>query len=403
MAVNFNEALSVSIVNRYIKALFESSDILQGVCIRGEISNLKYHSSGHIYFSLKDEEGLLRAVMFRSDAARLPVKLENGMKVLAWGSISVFVRDGQYQLYATKIQPDGVGALYEAFEKLKIELAEQGLFDAENKKPIPPFPHKVGLITSDTGAAVRDMIQVIGRRCPLVEIYLRPAQVQGPSAPQSLMNALRFFETEFPVDVIIIGRGGGSIEDLWAFNDRQLAYSIASCQTPIISAVGHETDFTICDFVADLRAPTPSAAAELAVPDLRQVFDGVEGMGERLLLAVRGIFQKKSAELSQILARSVLERPERLTRDRMLTLDSVEQTMQNAFVQRLIKENSTLTTLSAKLEALSPKKVMERGYALVTDGQGKVLKTVEDIAVGEELSIAMIDGNAQVKVEKISK
>jgi len=402
MTYSPKETVTVSALNQYIKTLFEHSDILQGIWVRGEISNLKYHTSGHIYFSLKDEEGLLRAVMFRSSAIHLPVKLQNGMKVVAYGSISVYVRDGQYQLYATKIEPDGVGALYAAFEKLKIRLQAEGLFDPARKKPIPSFPQKVGLITSATGAAVQDMIQIIGRRCPLTEIYLRPAMVQGPAAPVSLMNALRFFETEFPVDVIIIGRGGGSIEDLWGFNDEQLAYSIASCQTPIISAVGHETDFTICDFVADLRAPTPSAAAELAVPDLRQLFGGVEGTADRLTLAMGGILHKKRAELTQLISRTVLERSELLTRDLLLTLDSLETKMQNVFSALLSKGNSILDTQAAKLEALSPKKVMERGYVMLTNGQGSVVRAAKDLSEGESISITMLDGRADATVTKIT-
>ena len=403
MTFSPKDVLSVSAVNQYIKTLFETNDILQGVWIRGEISNLKYHTSGHIYFSLKDGEGLIHAVMFRASAMRLPVQLENGMKVVAFGSISVFVRDGQYQLYASQIQLDGVGALYEAFERLKRELEEEGLFSAELKKTIPKLPQKVGLITSATGAAVQDMIRILGRRCPLTEIYLRPAQVQGPDAPRSLIDALRFFETEFPVDVIIIGRGGGSIEDLWGFNDRMLAYAIASCQTPIISAVGHETDFTICDFVADLRASTPSAAAELAVPDLQALLGGVEGMAERLTFAIEGILTKKQGQLNQLVGRSVLERPEGLTRERLLALDSLETNMNHGFSAMLTKENAALSTLFAKLEALSPKKVMERGYALVVDGEGKVISRIEEMREGDTLTVSMLDGTAQTTVTHISK
>ena len=396
-----NQAISVSALNQYIKTLFDHNDVLQGVWVRGEISNLKYHSSGHLYFSLKDEEGLLRAVMFRSSAMYLPVKLQNGMKVMAYGSISVYPKDGQYQLYTTKIEPDGLGALYLAFEKLKQQLSAEGLFDAERKKPIPSFPQKIGLITSETGAAVRDMIQIIGRRCPLVEIYLRPALVQGANAPESLMSALRFFETVFPVDVIIIGRGGGSIEDLWAFNDEQLAYSIASCQTPIISAVGHETDFTICDFVADLRAPTPSAAAELAVPDVNQLLGGVSGLADRFRIATENLIQAKRTALSHTLNRSVFERPELLVRDSVLTLDNLKTRIDNAFSKRLTRHMGEIDTLCAKLEALSPKKVMERGYTVLTDRQGRLVTSLEQIAMGDTVSVQMLDGTAEATVTKI--
>ena len=392
-----NGAITVSAVNQYIKAIFDQNDILSGICVRGEISNLKYHSSGHLYFSLKDDGGLLRAVMFRSAASQMKINLQNGMKVLAYGSISVFVRDGQYQLYATHITPDGVGALYQAYEELKNRLAAEGLFDQQRKKPIPRYPEKIGVITSATGAAVQDIMQILARRYPLAHIYLRPSEVQGVNAPQSLVSALRFFENEFPVDVIIIGRGGGSIEDLWAFNDEVLAYSIASCTTPIISAVGHETDFTICDFVADLRAPTPSAAAELAVPDIEDLHAGVENMRQRLVFATKKKLVLSRQNLMQTIARSALQRPEQLTRDRRLSLDLFETQMQRAYQDRLTSLKTSIDKIAIKLTALHPKQILQRGFCMVSK-DGKPISKAEQLSPQDSISLHFSDGSLSATI-----
>ena len=268
----FPGALTVTQLNEYIKGILDHDPRLTDVYLRGEISNFKNHySTGHYYFTLKDEGGMIRAIMFRSSAVKLAFLPEDGMKVVAHGRISAFVRDGQYQIYCDSMEPDGIGALYIAYEQLKRKLEAEGLFDPSRKKPLPKIPSRVGIITSATGAAIRDMINVCGRRFPFAELVLYPSLVQGPDAPAQLIDGVRYFNEKQSVDVIIIGRGGGSIEDLWAFNNEDLAREIAASAIPVISAVGHETDFTICDFVADRRAPTPSAAAELAVPETEEL------------------------------------------------------------------------------------------------------------------------------------
>jgi exodeoxyribonuclease VII large subunit len=280
------EIFSVSSLNAYIKNIFENNRTLSSVTLRGEISNFTNHRSGHLYFSLKDSEGQIRAVMFRSRAASLKFMPESGMKVIVHGSVTVYPRDGSYQIYVLSMQPDGIGALYLAYEQMKARLAEEGLFDESHKKLIPEFPRRIGVITSPTGAAVRDIINVTGRRYPMADLYLYPALVQGAAAEASLIRALDYLDSSGLCDVIIIGRGGGSIEDLWAFNSEALARRIYAASTPVISAVGHETDFTICDFVADMRAPTPSAAAEIAVPDRRELIMRLDRLDERMCSAL---------------------------------------------------------------------------------------------------------------------
>ena len=392
--------MTVTDLNEFIKNIFDSNRLLSSVTVKGEISNFVYHRSGHIYFSLKDEGSQIRAVMFRSSAARLKFAPENGMKVIIHGSVSVFARDGSYQLYANLMQPDGIGALYLAYEQMKARLGEEGLFDEEHKSPIPRFPARVGVITSPTGAAVRDIINVISRRYPIADIYLYPALVQGDEAENSLITALEFFDKSRLADVVIIGRGGGSIEDLWAFNSEKLARRIYSASVPIISAVGHETDFTICDFVSDLRAPTPSAAAELAVPDVRELNMIVDSCSRRLDVSLLGALEISRARLNAITskeimryAHNILREPKERVRDLKARADNVARDVVN---DNKVKFGITL----GKLEALNPLAVLKRGYSAV-EKDGRIVSGLSDIQVGDLVRIRMSDGAILANVERI--
>lgn len=393
-------ALSVSELNEYIKRLFDSDRTLNAVSVKGEISNFVNHRSGHLYFSLKDADGQIRAVMFRSAAQRLKFMPENGMKVILHGSVSVYQRDGSYQLYANSMEPDGIGALYLAYEQLKEKLMSEGLFDEENKKLIPEFPLRVGVITSPTGAAVRDIINVTGRRFPLAKIYLYPSLVQGEGAVENLVEALDYFEESRLVDVIIIGRGGGSIEDLWAFNSEILARKIFSAKTPIISAVGHETDFTICDFVADMRAPTPSAAAEIAVPDIRELIMRIDSMSERMCHALTSLAERKRERLESLMNKDVLTRPNLLIDGRREDLVQTFIKVRDSAVKNINDRKSKLLLQTEKLNALSPLSVMARGYS-ITEHEDKILKSASDVTKGDLLKIRLSDGAVSARVEQI--
>ena len=396
------DAMSVSELNGYIKSLIDGNRTLSAVTVRGEISNFKYHSSGHLYFSLKDEEGQIRAVMFRSSAARLKFRPESGMRVIAHGSVSVFVRDGSYQLYVNGMQPDGIGALYLAYEQLKEKLAGEGLFAPEAKRPIPRIPRRVGVITSPTGAAVRDIINVIRRRFPQADVYLYPALVQGDGAAESLIRAVEYFDASRLCDTVIIGRGGGSIEDLWAFNDERLARRIFCATVPVISAVGHETDFTICDFVADLRAPTPSAAAELAVPDVRELAMTVDGYNDRLRNALQNKYNIARDRLSmlseRISSRSMLMRIDGLRTDveRLLSLADA------ATRRKLADAGAGLSAMAAKLSALNPLSVISRGYAVVSTDGGRAV-SLSDISVGDDISVRITGATIDAKITNITE
>ena len=392
------EILTVTQVGEYLRMMMDANPFLSSISVRGEISNFTHHKSGHLYFSLKDETGTLRAVMFRSAAQYVNFKPENGMKVILTGRISVFPRDGQYQLYVNYMQPDGLGALYLALEQLKRKLSAEGLFDEARKRPIPAAPQKIGIITSPTGAAVRDMIDILGRRFPLARVVLYPALVQGQSAAASLSAGIRFFNEEMPVDVLIVGRGGGSAEDLWAFNDEGLAYTIAASKIPVISAVGHETDFTICDFVADLRAPTPSAAAELAVPDkaellarLRATNGVLQKLIDKKLLALRTAVKELSG------ARS-MQNPKNYVEDKRMELSYLAEKQDNAWDLLLLKQKSSLRALCGKLETLSPLAVLSRGFAAVFDKQDRAVTSASMLAVGDEIAIRFFDGVANATV-----
>ena len=368
-------AFSVSELNGYIKNLFENNKTLSAVTVKGEISNFTNHRSGHLYFSLKDSDGQIRAVMFKSSAARLKFMPESGMRVIAHGAVSVYSRDGSYQLYVSSLQPDGIGALYLAYEQLKARLSEEGLFDDEYKKPIPYLPRRIGVITSPTGAAVRDIINVTGRRYPLADLYIYPSLVQGDGAEENLISALEYFNKTRLVDVIIIGRGGGSIEDLWAFNGERLARKIFESDIPVISAVGHETDFTICDFVSDLRAPTPSAAAELAVPDARELLLRTDSLIERAEASLIRSLERAGDRLSRCSEKLTYENMFLMLCERREALTLAYEKAKRAVKADFDGKNAVFSIALEKLGALNPLAVLKRGYALA-QAHGKPVRSV---------------------------
>ena len=390
-------ALTVTQLNEMIRDMLDSNLLLSHLCIRGEISNFTHHRSGHFYFSLKDDGSLIRAVMFRSAASKVRFVPENGMKDFATGSVSAFVRDGQYQLYVTELEPDGVGALWLAYEQLRRRLEAEGLFSSARKKPLPKIPGRVGVITSPTGAAVRDIIHVIGRRFPYAQIVLYPALVQGDGAAADLIAALRYFNRTRSVDVMIIGRGGGSIEDLWAFNDEGLARAVAASEIPVISAVGHETDFTICDFAADCRAPTPSAAAELAVPEQGELIRKITNVIGRMRLLLQNRIEQHRGRLRLLSQSRALGHPEQLLRDRQLLLLQYGDRLERALGDRLQEARGVLAEQAGRLNALSPLGVLRRGYALALDGRGRVLRAAE-ARPGDTLTIRLQDGRVEASV-----
>lgn len=392
---------SVSELNGYIKSIFDNDRALKSVSVRGEISNFTRHGSGHLYFSLKDPEGQIRAVMFRSSAVRLAFFPENGMKVILHGSVSVYPRDGSYQLYVNSMQPDGIGALYLAYEQLKAKLASEGLFDEYHKKPLPKIPRRVGVITSPTGAAVRDIINVTGRRFPFADIYIYPALVQGIGAEADLIEAVDYFDKSKLCDVVIIGRGGGSIEDLWAFNSEKLARRIFEAEVPIISAVGHETDFTICDFVSDMRAPTPSAAAELAVPDTNNLILRIDGLLDRAASALKRTVEIKSERLSKILDNPVMRSPLTMLDAARSRIDELLRSAVDSARNSVESRRASFSVLAGKLDALSPLAVLSRGYS-VAFKDAEVVKSVSALKKDDSVSIRFKDGVASAVVSEVN-
>ena len=390
---------SVTQINTYIQSMMDSDRLLSGLCIRGEISNYKVYPSGHHYFSLKDATGALRCVMFKSSAIRLRFRPENGMKVLALGKISVFPRDGAYQLYCTNLTPDGVGDLHVAFEQLKEKLYREGLFDSSHKKPLPRYPGTIAIITSSAGAAVHDMLRILRKRYPLTKVLLLPVRVQGVEAPAELCGAIRYVNRWDLADLIITGRGGGSLEDLWAFNDEMLARTIYESRIPVISAVGHEPDVTISDYVADLRAATPSNAAELAVPDreelIRQLRSMASAMGAHLAKQVKVNRQR----LSTLAAARPLQSPTAYLDERRLLLDSIQRRLCAAQQQALAKNRQRCVRLTAALDAMSPLKVLTRGYAMAQTEGGQLLRQVEQVRSGDRFTLQLSDGRIRASVE----
>ena len=400
---NSKMILSVSQINEYIRALISRDEILSMVIVRGEISNLTFHRTGHIYFTLKDEGSVIKSVMFRSSVGRVKFALKEGMNVIVYGRISVYPASGQYQLYAEDIQPDGIGAFYIAYEQIKEKLAAEGLFDQSRKKPIPKLPATVGIITSPTGAAIHDMINVISRRFPLTKILLYPALVQGDNAFKTLIEGLEFFNREKNADVIIIGRGGGSMEDLWAFNSVDLAYAVARSEIPVISAVGHESDFTICDFVADLRAPTPSAAAELAVPDSftvkRFISDSARAMEKQLTNQIQQ-YRKNILALS---SSRVLTSKEALLDEYKMKLGIISDKLDSGIDAIINNKITRYQILTAKLGAISPLNTLSRGYAIVQNENGKTISRISDINENDIINISLADGAARASVIEIKQ
>ena len=395
--------LTVSALNEYLKKKLEADAILASVYVKGEISNFTNHKSGHWYFTLKDEIGTLKSVMFRSSVSKVPFMPENGMKVVAHGRVSVFVRDGQYIYYCDKLEPDGIGALYLAYEQLKKKLEAEGLFDPSKKKRIPKIPTRVGVITSPTGAAVRDIINVTGRRFPFAKVILYPALVQGADAEPDLINGVRVMNDMQLCDVIIIGRGGGSIEDLWAFNGEALARAVAASKIPVISAVGHETDFTICDFAADLRAPTPSAAAELAVPETGDLQRKIGNIVDRMLLLLDRDTKSKRARLEDLASRRVLNSPGYIVDDKRMVLLSLSRDMENAVRLMIENKKRRFVQSTAKLETLNPMSVISRGYSAVFAEGGELIKSVDQVEIGDSFSFMTTDGSVHGKVTEKRK
>ena len=393
---------SVGQVNRYVKNMFTQDFFLQKVYVKGEVSNCKYHTSGHIYFSLKDETGTISCVMFAGQRRGLGFSMKDGDKVVAGGTVDVYERDGRYQLYVKEITLEGAGALYERFLALKQELEEMGMFAQEYKQPIPPFVRKLGVVTAPTGAAVQDIRNVSLRRNPYLQILLEPALVQGEGAAESVAKGIRMLD-EAGVDVIITGRGGGSIEDLWAFNEEIVARAIFECRTPVISAVGHETDFTIADFVADLRAPTPSAAAELAVYDYRSVLEAAGSLRERLHRAMWGkteLFRERL--LSYQTKLSYVSPQNRLREDRQRMI-SLEEALEKTMNLKIKEERQRLSVYLERFSGLSPLKKLNQGYSYVADEKGKTVTSVDGIKAKDRLFISVTDGTIETEVSSIRK
>lgn len=391
--------LSVSQLNRYIKMNFDADENLANIFISGEISNFTNHyRTGHLYFTLKDDSAAVRAVMFNSSAKRLKFMPEDGMKVIARGRVSVYEASGQYQLYVDDMQPDGVGALNLAYEQLKEKLQKEGLFSELHKKPLPPYPEKVGVITSPTGAAVRDIINVLGRRFPYAEIVFCPVLVQGEGAHLQLTDAVNLFNSERAADVIIIGRGGGSIEDLWEFNDEGLARAVYNSEIPVISAVGHETDFTICDFVADMRAPTPSAAAELAVPDANELQYALSALKNRMFLNVSSGIADRRSRLEYLTSKGALKSPDRSQR-----LDTAFSKMLSSYENRIGGKKVEFISAATALSKLDPMSVLMRGFAFVSDKNGKNVYSSQALAKGDKINVRFHDGSAVCEVKEITQ
>lgn len=393
------EPITVTALNRYIKTIVDNDERLNMVYIKGEISNFKNHYTGHMYFTLKDENSLIKCVMFKTYTSNLNFTPKDGMSVVILGSVSVFERDGIYQIYVKGMEIDGVGALYAEYEKLKARLSEEGLFDEKHKKKIPILPNSIGVITSKTGAVIRDIINVTTRRFPNVNIKLYPASVQGKGAAETVVKAIKYFNEVKNVDVIIVARGGGSLEDLWPFNEEITARAIYESEIPIISAVGHETDFTIADFVADLRAPTPSAAGELAVPEINELKWKLDNVKKKLSLLLRQKVEIMKNRYNSLINSKALKNPYDSIRQKMLLVEKLEESLKNKFGTTLKDDKIKLVKLVSKLETLSPLKTLTRGYSIVENEEGTVLTSTSELISGEKISIILSDGKKSAVIE----
>lgn len=391
----------VTEVNELIKNLIDSVPELAHIYVRGELSNYKIYPSGHHYFTLKDSEGAMRCVMFRGSASKLRFRPENGMRVVAYGRIAVFTRDGQYQLYCGSLSPEGAGDLYVAFEQLKAKLESEGLFAREHKKPLPPYPQKIAIVTSSAGAAVHDMIRILKHRFPICKVILLPVRVQGAEAPAEIAGAIRYADKWKIGDLIITGRGGGSMEDLWAFNDERVARAIYDCSLPVISAVGHEPDVTISDYVADVRASTPSNAAEIAVPDMQELMSWISSAKGRMAAAERQKTKNLRESLVRLRSSRALTDPEAFIQDKRMLLDFMQKRISASENAILAGKRQTFGALAASLDALSPLKVLARGYAVAKTADGKIIKSGTDVGVGDKIDVDLGSGSLGCTVDDV--
>lgn len=397
------QVLSITQINEYIRSMMDRDQLLLNIAVKGEISNYKVYPSGHHYFTLKDEGGALKAVLFKGNAMRLKFRPENGMKVIAMGRITVYPRDGAYQLYCTGLVLDGVGDLYAAFEQLKTKLAAQGLFDQAHKKPLPKLPGTIGIITSSAGAAVHDMLRILRKRYPLTKVLLLPVRVQGVEAPGEIAAAIGYANHYHLADLLIVGRGGGSIEDLWAFNEEIVAHAIYRSEIPVISAVGHEPDVTISDFVADLRAATPSNAAELAVPDQDALRQTLDAMSAAMVAAMTRQIKQARKHLEVLSASAPLQSPQSYFHQRKTALNLLQNRLAASKQKQIAFKKQRFIGMTAKLDAMSPLKVLSRGYAMAQDGKGGVIRSVQDVHHGDEIQISLADGQVQATVTEVKE
>ena len=391
--------LTISELNSYVKELLDSDALLSGVYVKGELSNYKMYPSGHHYFTIKDSECSLKCVMFKGSASKLRFKPNDGMSVVAFGRVAVYPRDGAYQLYVSEITPDGVGDLYLAFEQLKEKLYKEGLFDERHKKPLPKYPGKIAVITSSAGAAVRDIIRILRSRWPLTKVIVMPVRVQGTEAPPEIVAAIRYTNDRNIADVIITGRGGGSLEDLWAFNDERVVREIFASSIPVISAVGHEPDVTIADFVADLRASTPSNAAELAVPDISEARYALHAAENRLKQSMRREITSRRQRLNEQSAKRVLQNPRSYIDDKRMLLDHSQDRLCSAMQRELHRDRERYARLAAALDAMSPLKVLGRGYSIARRSDGALIKQASDVSPGDRITVRLKQDDIKCVVE----
>ena len=391
--------ITVTDLNKYIKNKIDGDEMLNNVLVKGEISNFKNHYTGHMYFTLKDESSLIKCVMFKSYTTHLSFMPKDGMKVMVLGSVAVFERDGVYQIYAKAMKEDGLGSLYTAYEELKKKLEQEGLFEEAHKKKIPFMPKTIGVLTSNTGAVIRDIINVSTRRNPGVHIRLYPVPVQGPGAAEKIAEGIKFMNENKLADVLIIGRGGGSLEDLWPFNEEIVARAIYDSELPIISAVGHETDFTIADFVADLRAPTPSAAAELAVANIDDVRETLKLYNNRYKVALKKKIELMRLSYEKCMARPAYKNPTQKINEQYMVIDMKVKALQNSMMLKLKEAKTSFVKETAKLDSLSPLKTLTRGYSIVTEQDGKIIKSVDDLNSGEKVNLRLSDGQKTATID----
>lgn len=397
------KTLSVGEVNNYVKKLVENDFILKNLNVKGEISNLKFHSSGHIYFSLKDENSKVNCIMFKNNAVNLDFRLEEGMKVEIKARLGVYHKEGTYQLYCENIKKAGIGELFEEFHKLKKELSEEGIFDEKYKRALPKFPKRIGIITARTGAAVRDIINVIQRRNKSLDIILYPAKVQGENAADSIIEGIRYFNNEKSVDVIILGRGGGSIEELWAFNNRELAYEIFNSRIPTVSAVGHEVDFTISDFVSDMRAPTPSAAGELVSPSLQEMINDLVNKKEFLHRAIDRKFLNSKRDVDLLYKGLKVNNPKHIIEKRIKEVNSLEEKLNFLGKRKIDKAKDELIALNSILQTLNPLNTLGRGYSVIMDKEDKVINEVSELKKNDMVKVIMKDGSVNIDIKIINE